>query len=98
MLLWFVIGYWAVSVAIGLIVALRVRNTADYAAAGHRMPLYVVTATVFATWFGSETVLGIPATFLKEGLRGVVADPPVPPCVWCSSACSSPAPSIGASC
>ncbi|EQD50037.1 hypothetical protein B1A_13584, partial [mine drainage metagenome] len=36
MLLWFVIGYWAVSVAIGLIVALRVRNTADYAAAGHR--------------------------------------------------------------
>ena len=75
MLLWFVIGYWAVSVAIGLIVALRVRNTSDYAAAGHRMPLYVVTATVFATWFGSETVRGIPATFLKEGLRGVVADP-----------------------
>ena len=29
----------------------------------------MVTATVFATWFGSETVLGIPATFLKEGLR-----------------------------
>ncbi len=75
MLLWFVIGYWALSVLIGLVVALRVRNTADYAAAGHRMPLYVVTATVFATWFGSETVLGIPATFLKEGLHGVVADP-----------------------
>ena len=35
----------------------------------------MVTATVFATWFGSETVLGIPATFLKEGLHGVVADP-----------------------
>lgn len=75
MLLWFVISYWVVSVAIGLWVALRVRNTADYAAAGHSLPMYVVTATVFATWFGSETVLGIPATFLKEGLRGVVADP-----------------------
>lgn len=75
MLLWFVIGYWAISVLIGLVVALRVRNTADYAAAGHRMPMAVVTATVFATWFGSETVLGIPATFLKEGLHGVVADP-----------------------
>jgi Na+/proline symporter len=35
----------------------------------------IVTATVFATWFGSETVLGIPATFLKEGLGGIVADP-----------------------
>src|SRR5487761_2492182 len=75
MLLWFVITYWIISVAIGLWVALRVHNTSDYAAAGHSMPLYVVTATVFATWFGSETVLGIPATFLKEGLHGVVADP-----------------------
>ncbi len=37
--------------------------------------MYVVTATVFATWFGAEAVLGIPATFLKEGLSGVVADP-----------------------
>ncbi len=35
----------------------------------------MVTATVFATWFGAETVLEIPATFVKEGLRGVVADP-----------------------
>jgi Na+/proline symporter len=35
----------------------------------------VVAATVFATWFGAETVLGIPATFLKEGFRGLVADP-----------------------
>jgi Na+/proline symporter len=30
---------------------------------------------VFATWFGSEAVLGIPAEFIKEGLGGVVADP-----------------------
>jgi Na+/proline symporter len=75
MLLWFVILYWVISVGIGLYVALHVRSTADYAAAGHKMPLYVVTATVFATWFGSETVLGIPATFLKEGMHGVVADP-----------------------
>jgi len=35
----------------------------------------VVTATVFATWFGAETVLGISATFVEEGLGGVVADP-----------------------
>ncbi|MEI7570603.1 MAG: sodium:solute symporter family protein, partial [Alcaligenaceae bacterium] len=41
----------------------------------HSLPLPIVTATVFATWFGSETVLGIPATFLKEGLGGIVSDP-----------------------
>ncbi len=75
MLIWFVIIYWVISVGIGLWAALRVRNTADFAVAGRGLPFYVVTATVFATWFGSETVLGIPAVFLKEGLHGVVADP-----------------------
>jgi Na+/proline symporter len=75
MLLWFVIIYWVVSVAIGLAAATRVHNSKDYTVAGRSLPLSIVTATVFATWFGSETVLGIPATFLREGLGGVVADP-----------------------
>jgi Na+/proline symporter len=30
---------------------------------------------VFATWFGAETVLGISATFLEEGFRGLISDP-----------------------
>lgn len=75
MLLWFVIAYWIISIGIGLYAATRVHNTRDFAIAGRHLPFYMVTATVFATWFGSETVLGIPATFLKEGLHGVVADP-----------------------
>lgn len=75
MLLGFVIVYWVISVGIGLWAAMRVKTTADFAAAGHSLPLPIVTATVFATWFGSETVLGIPATFMKEGLGGIVADP-----------------------
>ncbi len=75
MLLWFVIIYWIISVGIGIWAALRVKTTGDYALAGRSLPLSIVTATVFATWFGSETVLGIPATFLREGLGGVIADP-----------------------
>ena len=75
MLLGFVIAYWVISVGIGLWAALRVKNTADFAAAGHSLPLSIVTATVFATWFGSEAVLGAPATFMKEGLGGIVSDP-----------------------
>ena len=74
-LFWFVIIYWIISVAIGLYAATRVHNTKDFAIAGRHLPFYMVTATVFATWFGSETVLGIPAIFLKDGLGGVVADP-----------------------
>jgi Na+/proline symporter len=74
-LLWFVIIYWLISVGIGLWAARRVHNSKDYAVAGRSLPMYIVTATVFATWFGSETVLGIPATFLREGLGGILADP-----------------------
>ncbi|MEC5215896.1 SSS family solute:Na+ symporter [Actimicrobium sp. GrIS 1.19] len=74
-LIWFVILYWVISVGIGLYAARFVKGSKDYAVAGRSLPMYVVTATVFATWFGSETVLGISSTFVKDGLRGVVADP-----------------------
>lgn len=75
MLLGFVILYLLVSVGIGLYAATRVHNAKDFAVAGRSLPLPIVTATVFATWFGAEAVLGISATFVKEGLRGVIADP-----------------------
>lgn len=75
MLLWFVILYWLISVGIGLYASRLVHNTRDFAIAGRHLPFYMVTATVFATWFGSETVLGIPSTFLQEGLGGIVSDP-----------------------
>ncbi len=32
-------------------------------------------ATVFATWFGAETVLSVSATFAKDGLHGIPGDP-----------------------
>ena len=75
MLIGFVILYLVISIGIGMYAATRVHNSRDYVVAGRHLPIYIVTATVFATWFGSETVLGIPATFLNEGLRGIVSDP-----------------------
>lgn len=70
-----VVGYLLINVAVGLWAARKVKNSADYVVAGHKLPLYMVVATVFATWFGSETVLGTSATFIQEGLGGIVADP-----------------------
>jgi Na+/proline symporter len=75
MLVWFVALYLIASMCVGLLAATRVHNVKDFAVAGRHLPLPVVTATVFATWFGAEAVFGISATFVKEGLRGVVADP-----------------------
>jgi SSS family solute:Na+ symporter len=75
MLIWFVVLYLLFSVGIGLYASRRVHNSRDFVVAGRHLPLPIVTATVFATWFGAETVLGISATFVKEGMSGVVADP-----------------------
>ena len=68
MLVTFIVLYLLGSVAIGLFAATRVHNTADYAVAGRSLPLAVVIATTFATWFGSETVLGVSARFIDGGL------------------------------
>jgi len=75
MLIWFVVLYLLFSVGVGVYAARRVHTSRDFVVAGRNLPLPVVTATVFATWFGAETVLGISATFVQEGLGGVVADP-----------------------
>jgi SSS family solute:Na+ symporter len=70
-----VVAYLAASAAIGLYAARRVQSAADYAAAGRHLTLPMVVATVFATWYGAETVLGVSAVFVRENLRAVVADP-----------------------
>jgi SSS family transporter len=75
MLVAFVLLYLAASVAIGLWAARRVKNSKDYLVAGRSLPLYMSITTVFATWFGAETVLAVSSTFVKDGLRGIVADP-----------------------
>lgn len=81
MLVTFVILYLLGSIAIGLWVARNVKNTEDYAVAGRSLPLSVVIATTFATWFAAETVIGIPAKFLRGGLEATVEDP------WGASMC-----------
>jgi SSS family transporter len=74
-LLTLVILYLLVTIAIGLVAAKRVKSSADFAVAGRRLPLVMIVTTTFATWFGSETVLGIPAKFVNGGLHSVVEDP-----------------------
>ena len=71
----FVIAYMAVTIVIGLVAARRVHSSRDYMIAGRSLPLYMNVATVFATWFGAETVLSVSATFAKDGLAGVPGDP-----------------------
>jgi len=75
MLFGFVLLYLVISIGIGMYAATRVHNARDYISAGRSLPMYIVMAMVFATWFGAETVLGIPATFMEEDLGGLISDP-----------------------
>jgi SSS family transporter len=75
MLIASVVLYLLVTIAIGLWAAQRVHNSKDFVLAGRSLPLYMSAATVFATWFGAETVLSVSATFTRDGLAGIPADP-----------------------
>jgi solute:Na+ symporter, SSS family len=75
MLIGSVVLYLVVTIAIGLWAARRVHNSKDYVVAGRSLPLYMNAATVFATWFGAETVLSVSAEFAKNGMGSIIADP-----------------------
>jgi SSS family transporter len=71
----FVVLYLLGTLALGVWAGTRIKNTTDFAIAGRRLPLIMVITTTFATWFGAETVMGIPAKFVQSGLNAIVEDP-----------------------
>ena len=60
------IGFWAVS---------KVKNAADFAVAGRNLTVLVASTSIFATWFGAETVMSSAGLFAKGGLAAVIRDP-----------------------
>jgi Na+/proline symporter len=67
--------YLLLTLIVGFIAARRVKTVTDFALAGKRLSFFMASATVFATWFGSETILGSSAEFAKHGLAGVIEEP-----------------------
>ena len=70
-----IVAYLLLTLAIGFMAARRVKTVSDFALAGRRLSFFMASATVFATWFGSETILGSSAEFAKKGLSGVIEEP-----------------------
>ena len=60
------VGYWA---------SRRVSTTADYIVAGRRLPIWLAAASIMATWFAAETLMGASSIAYQWGLQGVVFDP-----------------------
>ncbi|TDB63758.1 sodium:solute symporter family protein [Arundinibacter roseus] len=70
-----ILGYLLLNLGIGLWASRRVSTTRDFILAGRSLPLVLAASATFATWFGSETILGAPAEFIKHGVLGIIEDP-----------------------
>jgi SSS family solute:Na+ symporter len=75
MLLGFVGIYLLATLAVGWYASRYVKTAQDFAIAGRKLPTFVVTSGLFATWFGSETVMGASSEFIEKGILGIIEDP-----------------------
>ena len=67
--------YMIAMLAIGWFSSRRVNEMSDFLVAGRRLPLWMATATLLATWFGAGSSMGVAATVYSDGVNGVIADP-----------------------
>jgi SSS family transporter len=74
-LLFFISLYLLGTLMIGWWASRKVKTTADFVVAGKHLPMFVAACALFATWFGSETVMGASSQFAEHGLLGVIEDP-----------------------
>jgi solute:Na+ symporter, SSS family len=70
-----IIVFFAIRIAIGYYASRKVTTTVDYIVAGRRLPIYLAGASIMATWFAAETLMGASAEAYKYGFQGVVFDP-----------------------
>ena len=75
MLTAFILVYMAITILIGRWAAQKVKSASDFVVAGRHLPLGISTCVIFATWFGSETMLGASSEFVDNGFLGIMEDP-----------------------
>jgi Na+/proline symporter len=68
-------AYLVVQFAVGMLVSRSIASEADYLLAGRRLGVTLAAFSIFATWFGAETVVGAAGSIYSDGLSGGSADP-----------------------
>jgi len=71
----YILIYLAITLAIGIFSSRYIKGSGDFILAGRRLPLFMAASALFATWFGSETILGASSEFVSNGFLGVIEDP-----------------------
>ncbi len=70
-----IIIYLLGMLGVGYYASRKISGTDDFLVAGRRLPLWLCTATLSATFFGGGTILGAGGAAYKNGFLGVIADP-----------------------
>ncbi len=70
-----ILAWLALQFGIGVWASRRVKNEADYLLAGRSLGYPLATFSIFATWFGAETVMGSAGTAYGEGASLASAEP-----------------------
>lgn len=66
---------FTIRIAVGLWASRQVKNSSDYIVAGRRLPIYLAAASIMATWFAAETLMGATSSGYQYGFQGVIFDP-----------------------
>lgn len=74
-LLWGIAGFMGLQFAIGAWLARRIATEDDYLVAGRRLGPLLVAGSMFATWFGAETIVGASGTAHADGISLASAEP-----------------------
>ena len=72
MLKWFILLYLAGTLVVGFAVSRWIKTACDFILAGKRLSALMVGVTIFATWFGSDLIMGIPTNFVHFGVLGII--------------------------
>ena len=67
--------YLVIMLSIGAYATKRATSATNFIVAGRRMPIWICSATIVATWFGGGTMMGGAGASYERGLLGVIADP-----------------------
>ena len=69
------LAYLALQLGVGIWISRRIRSESDYLLAGRSLGYTLATFSIFATWFGAETMVGSAGNAYRDGVSLGNAEP-----------------------
>ncbi len=70
-----IVIFFSIRLGVGIWASKKVSTAADFIVAGRRLPIYIAGASIMATWFAAETLMGASSSAYQYGFQGVLFDP-----------------------